>query len=101
MNKEGVGVEGIENENLKKNKTDNIKDKQMFHGWVYVEVNKMSFFLEATTGAKHSIYSKSYIRSYLVLPVHSREQSLLRPQKYCFHKWHRLEWFKRLRLKKE
>ena len=35
---------------------------EIFHGWVYIETENLSFFIEPTTGMRHSISSASYIR---------------------------------------
>ena len=37
-------------------------ETEIFHGWVYVETDNLSFFIEPTTGQRHSISSSSYIR---------------------------------------
>ena len=37
-------------------------DAETFHGWVYIETENMSFFIEPTTGQRHSISSASYIK---------------------------------------
>ena len=37
-------------------------DAETFHGWVYIETQNMSFFIEPTTGQRHSISSASYIK---------------------------------------
>ena len=37
-------------------------DTETFHGWVYIETENMSFFIEPTTGQRHSISSASYIK---------------------------------------
>ena len=35
---------------------------EIFHGWVYIETENLSFFLEPTTGMRHSISSGSYVK---------------------------------------
>ena len=37
-------------------------DSETFHGWVYIETENLSFFIEPTTGQRHSISSASYIK---------------------------------------
>ena len=37
-------------------------DKEIFHGWVYIETENLSFFIEPTTGQRHSISSSSYVK---------------------------------------
>ena len=37
-------------------------DAETFHGWVYIETENLSFFIEPTTGQRHSISSSSYIK---------------------------------------
>ena len=37
-------------------------ETETFHGWVYIETENLSFFIEPTTGQRHSISSASYIR---------------------------------------
>ena len=37
-------------------------DAETFHGWVYIETENLSFFIEPTTGQRHSISSASYIK---------------------------------------
>ena len=35
---------------------------EIFHGWVYIETENLAFFVEPTTGMRHSISSASYIK---------------------------------------
>ena len=35
---------------------------EIFHGWVYIETENLSFFVEPTTGLRHSITSAAYIK---------------------------------------
>ena len=37
-------------------------NSEIFHGWVYVETENLSFFVEPTTGIRHSISSAAYIK---------------------------------------
>ena len=36
--------------------------QQTLHGWVYVETDNLAFFIEPTTGQRHSIASAAYIK---------------------------------------
>ena len=36
--------------------------QQTLHGWVYIETDNLAFFIEPTTGQRHSIASAAYIK---------------------------------------
>ena len=53
--------DGIKSEKVEDTKKDQV-DSQIFHGWVYVETENLSFFVEPTTGLRHSINAAAYVK---------------------------------------
>lgn len=45
-----------------KDEDEDTSKTEIFHGWVYIETENLSFFVEPTTGMRHSISSASYVR---------------------------------------
>ena len=53
--------DGISNEQVEKTARDIVKS-EIFHGWVYIQTENLSFFVEPTTGLRHSITSGAYMK---------------------------------------
>ena len=53
------GEESTEDDN---NEDVDRSHSEIFHGWVYIETENLSFFVEPTTGIRHSISSAAYIK---------------------------------------
>ena len=51
---DGMNTEEVENV------SKDTSDTEIFHGWVYIETENLSFFLEPTTGLRHSINTGAY-----------------------------------------
>ena len=53
--------DGVKTDNVKNDETAK-EETETFHGWVYIETENLSFFIEPTTGLRHSINSGSYLQ---------------------------------------
>ena len=53
--------DGMKSEQVADTSSDKVHS-EIFHGWVYIETENLSFFVEPTTGLRHSINAAAYVK---------------------------------------